>query len=257
MRKWIDIVSEAPVGNIDSIDMTSDGSFRDTDRKIIQSPKAQAKIRRVLAKVPQTIDLVFFDSGAPVTNVIAHGDQIGGVFHRPGLAARWPHLPEPSSPDAITVILTHNEGANRVQLSPWIIMHRMAHAVTFSPDSDYKNIIEGMAYDLDEMVDVIRGGWGLSRLAITYYLGTMKSAREQNLNASEEIIMEWFAQYCVQGRITLNRMTEEWLRANSHEPVREGDAAYINEVAIQPNEGQLNRRCEDLLKKLEGKVVIL
>lgn len=253
MRKWIDIISEAPIGNIDALNIQDTGSFTPTDQKIIQSPKAEAKIRRVLARIPQTIDIMFRDTGAPITDVLKHADEVGGVFTRAAL-----NLPPPAKPDTILLILTNNEGFKRVQLSPWIIMHRLAHGIAVSESSQEANILFRVMLSLQEIFDILRSTWMISNREAAYALGSMKSARERKLSVPMELIMEMFAQYCVTGKVTLNRITTEWLKQFSDDPtaVNDTDCAYVNNY-VEDAEKDINNQFERLMKMLEGKVVIL
>lgn len=269
MRKWIDILSEAPVGNFDTMgyfdhipgsfnpkQLHSDGSFRPTDQRIIQSPKAEAKIRRVLARVPQTIDLVFFELGGPVLDVRAVGDAIGGVFDREELRARFPQLPASSTPSAITLVMSHNEGLEAVQLSPWIIMHRMGHGCTMSEGSYYGNVFEEVVEYLSGIWREVSDNWAVDAIDTAKFLGTMKSAREKTLTQALELIFELFAQHCVQGHARLNRFTQDWLAENTIWPVEPSAIKRLNNQVGEAEE-KINGLFQALLTSLEGKVVIL
>lgn len=135
--KISDIILEAPLGSYDIVgDLADRGSFRAPDRAIITSQKTPARLQHAFRNTREIVDLVFLPLKGPVSDVIAAGEQYGGIWTREVAHKRLPRrtLPEPSSPDAIMVVLTHNEGANRLPLSPWIIAHRIGHAIYFSPD---------------------------------------------------------------------------------------------------------------------------
>jgi hypothetical protein len=264
-RMRIKDLQEAPIGNIDTVDMTDNGSFSHrTDRAIIGSEKARMKIRRVLARVPQTIDLVFMDTGTEVNldNLNTHVMAIGGVFDHGDLRNRVQEFPQPSQPDSIMLVLTNNEGRNRVQISPWILMHRMGHGIAIN--DDYEAHLHNINHCLNDVTQFVRDGWGSSSLPVIYAIGTMKSAREQSLTVGLEIIFEWVAQYCVQGQVRLNRMTVETMQAlcpphpdyRSAKPVTEQDVAEFNAV-IRFAEHNINSTMERLMRALEGKVVII
>jgi hypothetical protein len=259
-------ITEAPIGNIDTVDLSDSGSFAHrTDRAIIRSEKARAKIRRVLAKVPQTIDLVFLDTGSPIADeeLNSYIFGIGGVFDREQLSSRVHFFPEPSTPDAIMLVLTNNEGQQRVQLSPWILMHRMGHGLALD-EGGFETYLQNVNYCLRDIVQFARDGWGTPQIAIVFAVATMKSVRERTLTSGLEVIFEWVAQYCVQGRVTLNRLKlEEFQRMcpphpdySGARPPTESDLADLNRI-IGSAEYGINRILGDMMKALEGKVVIL
>lgn len=255
---------EAPIGNIDSIEVKPTGSFaHETDRAIISSDRARAKIRRVLARVPQTIDLVFLDTGEPVPSgfVNDYALAIGGVFPYEAIKSRYDTLPERSSEDAIMLVLTFNEGQDRKQLSPWIIAHRMGHGLVM--DDDYERIFQNAEFCLRDLTSYLYDGWAIPTRATCHAIGTMKSAREGKLTQTLEFLFEMFAQTVVQGKVTFNRFTidsfKEVIGRHYTGPfprVEERDVEEFNRM-LSSAERQITGYHFEALKKAEGHVVIL
>jgi hypothetical protein len=263
---------EAPIGNIDYVGNTdhmgyTDGttSFRHhADRAIIGSDKAQAKIRRVLAKVPQTIDLCFLDMHMEIgtDDVVAHTLAVGGVHDYNSLKSRYEVLPARSADNAIMCVLTQNEGNERVQLSPWIIAHRMGHGMVI--DDDYERIFNNVNHIIDDLKSWTYDGFGVARNGLVHGICTMKSVRERKLSHPLEILFELFAQFVVTGKVTFNRFTVEsftaFYKASSvvsySIPVRDHDVKNFNDM-LDHAERQIGRYFAGALQSLEGKVVIL
>jgi hypothetical protein len=132
-----------------------------------------------------------------------------------------------TSPDAITIVLTNNlSDANKVSLSsPWIIAHRIAHAL-FDPRKT-QDKEDDLTYDIRFILrnfvhTVATIGYGIhwpshdDNYDLHNYYGeiygkvmgeiysTMKSAREKKFTDDYEWANELFSQYMIAGKITYN-----------------------------------------------------
>jgi hypothetical protein len=264
--RWKELL-EAPIGNYDAVGVNDEGSFKHRqDRSIIASTKAEQKIRRLLANVPQTIDIVFLDTGFKTDDgneQNQHWLEIAGPRDYAQMRATIPGFPMRSGSDAIMLVLTNNEGANRVQLSGWIVAHRMGHALTFG--SDFESRFQNIQYSLHDLQAYWRDGWMTPAIEVCYAIGRMKSCRERNLTQTPEFTYECFAQYIVQGSVTFHRLDAETAAKMNEKtkgdwgyvpPIREDDIARFNEM-IDFAESNINTICASILKAAEGLVVVL
>ena len=131
----------------------------------------------------------------------------------------------PDAATSITILLVENEGADRFALTPWILSHRIGHAVLESKDrgGSYWLISENVnkLFDIfntvvnqtirwmtqstihrDSFTDVTQIG-RVNQFA--KLVGTFRSARMGNLSNPGEFLVESFAQYLIQGKVTFQR----------------------------------------------------
>lgn len=129
--------------------------------------------------------------------------------------------------NAINVVYTNNEGSDRVSFTPWIIAHRLSHAMvlpnnTVDPRQGYQNkaFYKGSEklFHFDGKVKnyVLQYHSGIrltendfNRL-VYEHIGTMKSARDQKLNRPREFYHELFAQYLLMGDIEFNQFDDRF-----------------------------------------------
>jgi hypothetical protein len=255
---------EAPIGSITADGVTDTGSFSSrSDRAIATSPRAHAKIRRILLRVPQILDLVFLDTGSaiPTGTLDYYHENIAGVFDYRSLVDKFP-LPELTDPTGIMFVITNNEGRERVQLSPWIIAHRLGHGLAFDPH--FEGMLQNINYEVRDVGTMLYDGFGLPRIFTNMAMGTMKSCREKRLTVAAEFVFEMWAQFLVQGRVRLNRLTLDGLNRLIAD---EGTISYsvtasqrdVDEAnrMVDYLERAANREIPVILKAAEGKVVVL
>jgi hypothetical protein len=215
-----DNLEEMPIQQFKTVgDWSKRSSFRhDVDRRLLTTPKAVEKIHRQWEKTPYDFDLFLVNS--PKVNKLDFREQ-GEVdldFIRDEVKLTPEEFPDPN-PNAITIIFTGNFGDERNMASGWILAHRVGHAFARGNGSTqrmwevYTNRLERI------FVDILRDVYGIQvrintrpfikadvlKLA-AQQIGTMKSARDNNLRTWYEFAYELFAQYLLTGKIKLKAL---------------------------------------------------
>lgn len=246
---------EAPIGHLDTVgEFSPRSSFEPRDQRLIQNPEHLKKIEHAFRHTKEVIDVFFVPFRGKINDVLAHAERHGGVWDRAAVEKRLVGraFPPPSTPEAITLILTNNEGANRVALTPWIIAHRMGHAIAARENNDMGPMVN-LWYAIDDVVGMIADAFDVRKLDVIYAIATMASARHQRLNGTMEIVFECFAQYLITGDIKFIRFTDPMTLGNFTRP-NFADEANRDLSAL---ETLLKRRIDRLLADLRGKAVVL
>jgi hypothetical protein len=236
--RYHEIIQEAPIGDISYHGGDEAWSMHADNIAIAKSPAAHAKIKRVLQRAPITINLMF----------INHKRNYGGIepaqyFHHPdaGLtptgrkrkpaAGRGPSDPLdiasgvmdsysasrafgidiPYPKNAMTVVFGHDIGDDRMPFTPWMIAHRLMHAIWGAyrgeRESPLKPLLQSFNRISINLPDgVIDSQTPLDVDSLMHAVGTWRSARQGRIGDAGEFIGEAFAQYLIQGRITFARI---------------------------------------------------
>lgn len=221
--KIIDLF-ETPIEDISTVgDFGRSSSFRDPkDRAILSNPVYIQKVVDNWSKVKQPFNIYF------VNNAEANRHTEVGIVNHEWLEKNMPKTyPELKiRDDAVNLIFTNNKGSARIQMTPWIMAHRLGHALNHNlfyrsaplPASffhDAEDIIERRAiYLLDEAYGIrlsrtpsYRESSESTILKHFYHaIGTMRAAREKNLRNHYEFYYECFAQYLITGEIKFNSL---------------------------------------------------
>lgn len=258
-------ITEAPIGTIANHgEFDGNGTFRNNDDiRAIHSNKAMAKVRRIFENTPWTFDLHFYDRHNihyDPNDVVNYLDFHGGVYEIEQLKPIKGLDITLSAPDAIAVVITNNDGRNRVPLTPWIIAHRIGHGLAADESSPYATTIQNIWIDIKEPMTSLRDGWEIWGLGALYVLGTMRSARMRNLNAAVEMPFECLAQFLVQGRVRFNRLENVSTfptHTGGEQTVEFGrHLDDINDL-IASAEYQVNAKLKRLFDDLRGKAVCI
>jgi hypothetical protein len=169
------------------------------------------------------------------------------------------------------MIVTSNEGNLSVPLSPWIVAHRISHALanlynasyehdygnTFIPlmKKAFKTIYEQQVdFDIDDYNPMI---W-LDRLA--NQIGTMHSTNTKKIvyYRGGEFYHELFAQYICSGKVTLKRKGFETFDFITGDKFVNPNLDYAAvDKAMSSIERVLNEIFEAALKEAKGKYYVL
>ena len=238
--RWKEI-NEAPLADFGAYgDMSTPGSLRADDLKAINNPKWLEKVRSSLAKLPYNLNIYMVNAKDGIVTFDDNGIEgyskfdvrdLGNIqkyvgVHNSRMALRLTGQIPKDFKSSITVIMVENEGTGRIPLTPWMMSHRVAHAMLYagyystSLDSDSRNQVAVNKFTR-AMTDFMRGvesrflnsefhREAARRLdpeigiLIARMTGTMKSAKTGNLTASGEFQPELIAQYIIQGSVTLH-----------------------------------------------------
>ncbi len=231
-KSFIQFLSEAPVTDYQTFgNFSKNSSFRNRDRLMVSSPKAIENVKKKLGKTDHNLNLYFLNS--PKGNAHTEVGKVDMNWLRKNLDQEVAdHIEKRLDDDAINIIFTNNKGTQGVSMTPWIICHRLSHALA-RPDRNYRGgsqfpafkeagsaLISGFndilaCYGREEEFERGRGHYPhdyapksrdkqLLLKQIGQQLCTFKSARDRNVRDYFELMNELFAQYLVTGKITFN-----------------------------------------------------
>ena len=228
-RTFKQFLAEMPVtdyktfGNFDKAH-----SFRHAnDRAMVTAEKAVRNIHKRLGKTDINLNLYFVNApGAGKHSEV--GEVSMGYVEKnlPKEVAQHLDANEESIRDSINIIYTNNSGAERVPLTPWMLMHRFMHAVRRKGgmNSSHGAYVEAerhlqsqvktiMSYYGRQNFDVERRWTGdyegarKDQLAFKYlfqHIATFKSARDHKIRDYFEVLNELGSQYVVTNKILFN-----------------------------------------------------
>jgi len=220
-------------------DFSAAGSLRAEDRRLLSSAKVQRKIKDVLVGIPIPIHLHFVN--------LPHVLEIGALprFFRSAdpasaeqkigymSAAKFKRTYDVklnTARNTLNLVFIENEGENRLPFTPWIIAHRLYHALSLAVqhrrDTNHRRLGEGLTQLLTAAVKIYRccnrfavddcrlwpsRRFGNSSTVSDNDLGVLKLlaeetldthvCRNRRLNNHLEAIAEAFAQWCITGSI--------------------------------------------------------
>jgi hypothetical protein len=210
------------------------GSTRKPDWAYLTNPKVRARTFKKFDKTPYNFKVVVYDTEVTGTGKIftipEWGDQTID-----SAAAKYSFMSDfQPDPNAINIIYTNNEGANKVPFSPWIMMHRFSHI--FDNYKAYVKIRDAAAYGVQSIMqnnyepshaeEALIDSWtifqstsgvGLSGEWANYVwdffnsVGNFKSARNSNMTHAYEFFTELMPLYVLTGNISFRPAPEEIL----------------------------------------------
>jgi len=205
-REWIGM-NEMPIR---TFDLQGDWNpanprkygYTKQDVGILNNPAGVEKIHKLWSNSKNTFDLYFIKSKDAYKHV-----EVGEVS--PQWVKENLKVDIEPKPDAITIIFTNNVGDQKVPMTAWIIAHRLGHAIRRTDvfnDNFAKEItrdfydLANQVYGIEKGSDIYERNTKLRPLALA--LGTMRSARKENLRNFNELAYELVAQYITTGKIT-------------------------------------------------------
>lgn len=249
MRDLINLMesalNEAPLADFETFgDLDAEGSFRKDDLKAVRSEKWLTKVNAQFKNFPFPLNVyVYNGEGGMVKvrgkNVAAR--ELEQTLRHAGLVspADAQSLIGKVPPDfatSINAILIENEGAERVPLTPWILGHRICHALLIPaeaaadnpnriPDPKVQQAGEALFRLYNHFLRGIESGLSKDpefdrrvkdtpdgRLyditvhnMIAQRIGTMRSARTGKLANTGEFLVELMVQVMIQGKVKLQR----------------------------------------------------
>lgn len=233
MRDYINIaslLSEAPISSIEYDNRDGEGSFTDYDKKLIQSPKFHNKLIKSFGRTPYNIKLVFYPN--PKIVHTRDDDDVDSIAVRYRAGVHDDYEGILGSKNEITLVLCSNLSPDidiepeedetppqvnitdrRIPLTPWIIAHKMGHALQDNrmknDNKDVDNYVRNIDDCIGSLVELHNKEEGLRRSIFNYGYNadlsflTFRSARN-SLNNHFEVFPEIIAQFLIQGRVITN-----------------------------------------------------
>ncbi len=287
MRKE-EFLNEMPI-RVHNINVTPPddqiSSFNNDDRALLNSEKALEKIKRIWNSSVAEVDLYTLDVKIDPEDALdialsmhlkclsdEENERIGQLGGAKGIKF---------DPNAISIILSNNEGADRLPLTGWIIAHRLYHCFQSDRVSKFHtantikggpNLVmmlskiseqyKGVMFDLENYCIEGEGRPYLNMWARGCLIGSSKACRDFKLNSGPELLPECFAQYMLRGRVTLRTLPAETFVVDvpgagplSFTPSR---AQYKYCLSVVDHfERFLNEKFAELIAAARGRVVSL
>jgi hypothetical protein len=273
-------LNEAPLADYQPMgDFEKPGPFRGTDKRLIPHPTNQLKTARFFEQTPYDFRLFF--SNIPGTGRYSeYGPMeprvVQEIFGKNAEQILAGHE------NAITVVFVGNKGDSKVMLTPWMMAHRIGHAIQAGVrmrggQGAWKEVEDHFFRGVNQILDDYYGqkgppnrfdtqvDWSRDKMyaALFNAIGTQRSSRTGQIRRPYEFLYELFAQYLGTGEIKLNPLPKQkdygrkaWGRSTQSlrlQPGAEEETQYTTEVLARDMEIMFG----DVLSELVGKVLVM
>lgn len=235
-----------------------------TDRRLVTSPGGVQKFTKLWANTEH--DFEFYLVNTP--GAIKHAEH--GEVDLMWLSQNIPELKNfHAAEDAINIIFVGNNGDEKVHFSAWTAAHRFGHSLARSKVSQWQEFVRDFQ---GRMESILRNYYGvkpgrafyggsfpdqpteklLGRLATN--MGTMRSARQNNLRNFNEFSYEILAQYLItKNKVQFNGKAERML-ATKFAWGRPSGGAYMKHDAdkeeLEYEIHSMAEYCNDMLNEV-------
>ena len=274
-------VTEAPLADYQTMgDFDKPGPFRGVDKKLVPHPTNQLKTAKFFEQTPYDFRLFF--SNIPGTGKYSEHGPMDANSIRAIFKDQAENIIQ-NSENAITVVFVGNKGDSKVMLTPWMMAHRIGHAVQSgsivgrnagpwkAAEQHLFNTMNGILNEYygkpnnnryDTSIDWSRSA---EYSALFNYIGTQRSSRQGEIRRPYEFLYELFAQYLGTGRIQLNPLPvslgygrQAWgkqTRGLYLKPDYRDDASRTDATDILA--GDMQYMFDDVLSSLVGKILVM
>jgi len=262
-----------PMGNFDR-----PGPFRGADKRLVPHPTNQLKTAKFFEQTPYDFRLFF--SNIPGTGRYSEYGPMDPAVVREVFGSNAEQILQDNE-DAITVVFVGNKGDRKVMLTPWMMAHRIGHAVQAGVrmrggHGAWREVENHFFSSINQILKDFYGrssrnqfdtqvNWNMNReyTALFNAIGTQRSSRAGQIIRPYEFLYELFAQYLGTGHVTLNPLPKQqdygrkaWGRSTQSLRLQPGDdkeTKYTTEVLARDMEILFN----DVLSELVGKVLVM
>ena len=278
---WEDEVDEMALKQFTPVgDFNKPGPFKGVDRRLVPHPTNQLKTAKFFEQTPYDFRLFF--SNIPGTGKYSETGSVNSQQLQQMFGDDVAHQIMDDSDDAITVVFVGNSGDSKVMMTPWIMAHRIGHAIQAGQRRGDRNetwkaaeqhFFQGVNnllvdfYGRNEINQNARTHFNTSHAkeynALFNAIGTQRSSRTNKITRPYEFLYELFAQYLGTGKITLNPLPQEkgygrqaWGRHTKSLNMRhdmKDESEYTTEVLARDMELMF----DDVLSSLVGKVLVM
>lgn len=215
-------VAEAPLADYQPLgDFNKPGPFRGADKKLIPHPVNQLKAQKFFEKTPFDFRLFFSNisgTGKYSEYGVMDPETVKIIFGDAGEQIVTDHE------NAITVVYVGNSGDSKVMLTPWMMAHRLGHAIqsgtrgrATNQQHPWKAGEDHFFGQVNSMLEQYygksgqRGGNLKFELTPEYNalfnaMGTQRSSRSGEIRRPYEFLYEIFAQYLGTGTVSFNAL---------------------------------------------------
>lgn len=216
-----DLINEVPMADYQPLgNFDKPGPFRGADKKLIPHPANRLKAEKFFNKTPYNIRL-FFSNLTGTGKFSEHGEMdpetVKIIFGDDGEQILDGHE------DVITIVFVGNKGTAKVMLTPWMMAHRLGHAIQAqlrggSRGREHHPWQYGEQAFFTEVNNMLKEYYGKSGQqggqlkfeltpeynALFNAIGTQRSSRSGDIKRPYEFLYEIFAQYLGTGKVTFN-----------------------------------------------------
>lgn len=275
-----DIINEAPLADYQPMgDFNKPGPFRGPDKKLVPHPVNQLKTAKFFEQTPYDFRL-FFSNISGTGKYSEYGkmspDVLKQVFGENADAILK------GSEDAITVVFVGNKGDSKVMLTPWMMAHRIGHAIQANirrgtsnggtwraAEDHFFGTVNGIIADYygkrvpNQFGNKVNNSLSKEYNALFNAIGTQRSSRNGEITRPYEFLYELFAQYLGTGNITLKPLPKQqdygrkaWGKSTQSLRLKtdaEEDSTYATEVLGRDMELMF----DDVLSSLVGDILVM
>lgn len=270
-------LSEAPISGFTTVgDFEQPGSIGDrSDRRVLKNDVMVRRIKKAWERTPVDFNLVFINLPAEKANTYRQHVEVGRVFP-PYLEKNFPEVIPHINDKAVNIVFTNNRGDERVSFTPWIIAHRVGHALS-RPHNSMDSRQGYQVPEIQEVRQMVLNFAGQLHRSFTWnqvdytndflptifhHIGTMKSAREQKLIRPGEFLHELFAQYLLRGSVRFNPLTVDFLEANTWIDETKGSRITHNHVdshneRLKKMETDIKQLYDNAMQSIVGMIFVM
>ena len=275
-----EIITEAPLADYQPMgDFSKPGPFRGPDKKLVPHPVNQLKTAKFFEQTPYDFRL-FFSNISGTGKYSEYGKMAPNIVQEV-FGENAKQILE-GSEDAITVVFVGNKGDSKVMLTPWMMAHRIGHAIqanirrgtsnggTWRAAEDHffgtvNNIIADYygKKSVSQFGNKVNNSLSKEYNALFNAIGTQRSSRNGEITRPYEFLYELFAQYLGTGAVTLKPLPKQqdygrkaWGRSTQSlrlQPGAEEDSTYATEVLGRDMELMF----DDVLSSLVGDILVM
>ena len=277
----VEKVDEAPITDYQTIgNFEKPGPFSQVDRKLVTHPTAQQKAIKFFENTPYDFRL-FFSNKPGMTKHREFGEvtpqQVQEFFPKEADTILANHG------DAITVIYNGNYGDAKVMLTPWVMAHRIGHALNrdMNRGTVWEAAEKHFFLAVNRQLESVYNRTSQSRFGVTpagmkfdlekeysalfNAIGTQRSSREGQIKRPYEFMYEMFAQYLGTGQIKFNPFPQSlgygrqaWGKPTKHLIARGEDASPEDlKQASEILSNDMEYMFADVLSYAVGKIYLM
>lgn len=275
-----ELISEAPLADYQPIgDFNKPGPFRGPDKKLVPHPVNQLKTAKFFEQTPYDFRL-FFSNISGTGRYSEYGKMAPDVVRQ--VFGEQAEQILQGSEDAITVVFVGNKGDSKVMLTPWMMAHRIGHAIQANirrgssnggtwraAEEHFFGAINNIIADyygkqkVNQFGNKMNTALSKEYAALFNAIGTQRSSRTGQITRPYEFLYELFAQYLGTGAVTLKPLPKQqdygrqaWGKSTQSlrlQPGAEEDSTYATEVLGRDMELMF----DDVLSSLVGDVLVM
>ena len=272
-------IVEAPVDTFQTVgDFDKGASFRDKrDRDLIKNPITLTKVKDFFKNTSSDFDFYFVnlkgrrsfaEKGDVSTNFIfkSYPDGLGLTPDQ----LRNGRI----NSDNITVFFVGNSAAEKIPMTAWTIAHRFGHSIrkdyaftvlTDWLETEFESLLR--EYNLEKgkrSYGIVDSGavrnYDKIKANLFNQVGTMRSARQSEINRPFEFYYELFAQYLKDGKVSLNKLTPSILKKygsyGREEKMTTKNIDVVTDI-LHGIERDFPYYAEDVLNSCVGKIYVM